>query len=125
MKYSLIVTKVTWWILALRFDQNTRPSSYNQFLTWIEMALPGGENMWMFGLATVIWATWKIHNRIYFEKIDLKNIFEVIFSAFPLMCYPNGGVVESGGCSSTSWIDDNFDDTSLQVKTVPRLAKVN
>jgi hypothetical protein len=89
------------------------------------MALPGGENMWMFGLATVIWATWKIHNIIYFEKIDLKNIFEVIFSAFPLMCYPNGGVVESGGFSSTSRIDDNFDDTSLQVKTVPRLAKVN
>jgi hypothetical protein len=35
-----------------------------------------------------------------------------------------GGVVESG-CSSTSRIDENFDDTSIQVKRVPRLAKVN
>jgi hypothetical protein len=51
------------------------------------MALLGGENMWMFGLAAVIWATWKIQNRICFEKVDLKNIFEVIFSAFALMRY--------------------------------------
>jgi hypothetical protein len=35
-----------------------------------------------------------------------------------------GGVVESG-CSSTSRIDENFDDTYLQVETVPRIAKVN
>jgi hypothetical protein len=85
--FTCPVTKVTWGIIALCFGQNTRPPSYNKFWIWIEMAVPGGENMWLFGLAAVIWATWKIRNRICFEKVDLKNIFEVIFSVFALMHY--------------------------------------
>jgi hypothetical protein len=41
--------------------------------------------MWMFGLGVVMWATWKIRNRICFDKILLNNVFEVIFSIVAFM----------------------------------------
>lgn len=85
--FSCPVAKVTWGVIALCFHQNTRPSSYAQFWSWIRAALPGGDHMWMFGLATVMWATWKICNRICLDKIPLNNVFEVIFSAVAFMRY--------------------------------------
>jgi hypothetical protein len=43
--------------------------------------------MWMFGLAAICWVTWKIHNRIRFEKIPPRNVLEVTFSAITFMRY--------------------------------------
>jgi hypothetical protein len=44
----------------------------------------------MFGLVAICWATWKIHNRICFEKVLLRNIFEATFSAVFFMRYFTG-----------------------------------
>jgi hypothetical protein len=43
--------------------------------------------MWMFGLAAICWATWKIRNIICFEKVLLRNIFEATFSVVSFMRY--------------------------------------
>jgi hypothetical protein len=40
--FSCPVVKVTWGVISLCFHQNTRPSSYSQFWTWVRNALPGG-----------------------------------------------------------------------------------
>jgi hypothetical protein len=46
--------------------------------------------MWIFGLAAIYWATWKIHNRICFEKVLLRNVFEATFSVVSFMRYWTG-----------------------------------
>jgi hypothetical protein len=51
------IAKVVWGVLALCFGQNERPSTYEDFWVWIVSALLGGEDMHMFGLTTVCWAT--------------------------------------------------------------------
>jgi membrane protein implicated in regulation of membrane protease activity len=56
-------------------------------LTWIRDALPRGQHMWMFGLAALMWATWKIRNRICFDKVPLKSVFKIIFSVVSFMHY--------------------------------------
>jgi hypothetical protein len=43
--------------------------------------------MWMFGLAAICWATWKIRNTICFEKVLLRNVFEATFSVVSFMRY--------------------------------------
>jgi hypothetical protein len=40
--FSCPVAKVVWGVFALCFHQSTRPSSYVQYWTWIQSALPGG-----------------------------------------------------------------------------------
>jgi hypothetical protein len=49
--------------------------------------LPVGDVMYMFGLATVCWATWKTRNKICFDKILLRNVGEILFYAIALMRY--------------------------------------
>jgi hypothetical protein len=50
-----------------------------------EEILAWGDVMYMFGLAAVCWATWKIRNRICFDKIPLRNVGEILFYAIALM----------------------------------------
>jgi hypothetical protein len=52
-----------------------------------EIPLPDGEEMYMFGLATVCWATCETKNRICFDKIILWNVGEILFYAIALMRY--------------------------------------
>jgi hypothetical protein len=85
--FSCPVAKVTWGVIAVCFGQTTRPNSYAQFWDWIRTALPGSDPMWMFGLAAICWATWKIRNRICFEKVLLRNVFEATFSVVSFMRY--------------------------------------
>jgi hypothetical protein len=60
--------KVIWGIVALCFQQNCRPKSYDQFWQWIYSALLEGEKLYMFGLSTIRWAVWKCSNNICFKK---------------------------------------------------------
>jgi hypothetical protein len=53
------VAKVVWGIIAIYFHKKYRPNSYLQFWPWIQKALPGGQKVVMFGLATISWAIWK------------------------------------------------------------------
>jgi hypothetical protein len=45
----------------------------------------GGDAMYMLGSAAVCWATWKIRNKICFEKIHIKDPGEIFFSAVAFM----------------------------------------
>jgi hypothetical protein len=77
-----LVAKVVWGIIDVCFHQKDKPSSYEQFLPWIRRALPdrGGGGL-MSGLAAVCWAIWTTWNRVCFDKIQIKNSYELIFSA--------------------------------------------
>jgi hypothetical protein len=47
------IARLVWGILAICFGQNERPNSYESFWAWVAKALPGGEDVYMFGLAAV------------------------------------------------------------------------
>jgi hypothetical protein len=50
------IARVTWRFIAICFQQDSRPLSYEQFWRWIPKTLPGGEKFYMFGLAVVYWS---------------------------------------------------------------------
>jgi hypothetical protein len=50
------VAKFVWGVVAISFHQSDRPSSYEQFECWVMRALPGGKEIYMFGLAVICWA---------------------------------------------------------------------
>jgi hypothetical protein len=52
-----------------------------------EKALPGGENFFIFGLAAVCWAIWKVRNQTCFEKKTIKNASEVFYSVCLFLRY--------------------------------------
>jgi hypothetical protein len=81
------IAKVVWGVLAICFQQNTRPSTYEQFWSWINMALLEGLQFHMLGLAAVCWACWKLRNRACFDKIILKNSNEILLYACAFMKY--------------------------------------
>jgi hypothetical protein len=72
-------------VVALSFQQRDRPTSYEQYDNWIRKALPGGDAVYMLGLAAICWAIWKARNRACFEKKLIRNHNEVIFSAYLFM----------------------------------------
>jgi hypothetical protein len=59
-------------VIAISFHQRDRPSSYEQYDSWIKKALPSEEEVYMFGMAAVCWAIWKARNKTCFEKNQLK-----------------------------------------------------
>jgi hypothetical protein len=44
-------------------------------------ALPGGEKMFMLGLAGFCWPIWKARNRVCFEKKPLRDPSDIFYSA--------------------------------------------
>jgi hypothetical protein len=87
MDHGCPIAKVVWGVLAICFQQNTRPSTYEQCWSRINMALSGGIQVHMLGLAAVCWACWKLMNRACFDKILLKNPNEILLYACALMKY--------------------------------------
>jgi hypothetical protein len=86
--FTCPVARVVWGIIAICFQQPTRPRSYSQYWPWIKQALPGGENVALFGFAAVCWAIWKAQNRACFDKKKLiKNPSEIIYSTCMFMKY--------------------------------------
>jgi hypothetical protein len=80
--------KVVWGVVALSFHQRDRPTPYDQFDIWARKALPGGDAVYMFGMAAICWAIWKARNWACFEKKKLIiNSNEVIYSACLFMPY--------------------------------------
>jgi hypothetical protein len=47
------ISKVIWGVIAMCFHQNDMPSSYDQFWPWLEKSLPGGQDVYMVGLAAI------------------------------------------------------------------------
>jgi hypothetical protein len=47
------VAKVVWGLIAMCLHQHNRPNNYSQFWPWISSALPGGNVVYMLGLAVV------------------------------------------------------------------------
>lgn len=60
LMFSCPVSKVVWGMVALCFAQAMRPGTYEQYWSWIDQALPGGETFHMLGLAAICWAIWKL-----------------------------------------------------------------
>jgi hypothetical protein len=79
--------KVIWGVIPICFGQRVRPKSYEQFWKWIPIALPGGDKLYMFGLATICWAIWKCRNKICFEKKLIKNPSVILHSACSFIRY--------------------------------------
>jgi hypothetical protein len=71
------IEKVICGIVAICFNQNCRPRSYDQFWTWIYSALPSGEKFYMFGLSAI----WKCRNNICFENKKIKHPGVILMSA--------------------------------------------
>jgi hypothetical protein len=72
--FSCPIAKVVWDLIALSFHQRTR----------------GGDKFYMLGLAAVCWAIWLARNKLCFEKKNIKNPAELVFSAGMLMRYWSG-----------------------------------
>jgi hypothetical protein len=70
---SCPVAKVIWGIVAICFGQHDRPSSYEQYWLWVKKAIPGGDPVFMLGLAAICWAIWKARNKTCFEEITYKR----------------------------------------------------
>jgi hypothetical protein len=81
------VAKATWGIVAISLGHTSHPCSYEQFWRWVTMALPGGDDFYMLGVAAICWATWKCRNRVCFDKKPIKNPDGIIFSACAFMKY--------------------------------------
>jgi hypothetical protein len=85
--FSYPIAKVVWGVVAKCFQQNTRPLCYEQYWQWIKSALPGGESMYMMGVAALCWAIWKARNKTCFEKKFINNPDEIVYSACALTRY--------------------------------------
>jgi hypothetical protein len=85
--FSCPIAKVVWGVMAMCFGQQSRPSNYEEFWPWIARALPGGDEIYMFGLAACCWAIWKARNRACFEKKCIKNHIDIIFVACSFIRY--------------------------------------
>jgi hypothetical protein len=57
---------------------------------WIKSALPGGEHVYMLGVAAICWAIWKVRNKTCFEKKWIKNPAEINYSACSFLHYWTG-----------------------------------
>jgi hypothetical protein len=73
--------------VAICFGQHDRPSSYEQFWPWVRKALPGGDQVFMLGMATICWAIWKARNKTCFEKKPIRNPSDIIFTRCSFMHY--------------------------------------
>jgi hypothetical protein len=81
------IAKVVWWVIAAYFGQVCRPRSYAQYWVWIPNALPGGDKMYMVGLAAICWVIWKGQNRVCFEKKHLRSPSELVYSTCAFLRY--------------------------------------
>jgi hypothetical protein len=88
--FSCPIAKVVWGVIACCFQQRTRPANYDQYWVWIKSALPGGEQVYMLGVAAICWATWKARNKACLEKKLIKNPNEIIYSTCSFMHYWTG-----------------------------------
>jgi hypothetical protein len=76
------VAKVVWGIVAICFQQNDRPSSYDQFWLWIRKALPGSDKVFMLGLAGICWTIWKAVIKLVLTKTRLR----ILVKCFTRLC---------------------------------------
>jgi hypothetical protein len=84
------VSKVVWGVLALCSHQATRPSSYGQYWAWVRSAIPGGQEVYVLGLAAICWATWKARNRTCFDKKPIKSPMDVCSYNIGQICMLKG-----------------------------------
>lgn len=85
--FSCPIAKVVWGVVAMCFNQDNRPSSYEQYWDWIKQALPKGEPVYMLGLAAICWAIWKARNRACFDKKLIKHPCKILVLACIFMRY--------------------------------------
>jgi hypothetical protein len=83
--FTCPIAKVVWGIIAICFNQQTRPSSCDQFWIWIDKVLPAGEKVAMLGVASICWANRKFRNRACFQKKNIKSPDDILFYAYALM----------------------------------------
>jgi hypothetical protein len=112
--FSCPTAKVVWGVVALCFHQRNRPICYEQFWVWIVNALPGGQKVYMLGLAAVCWTIWKTRNRACFKKKNIKNLGEILYYTCALMRYQAGLYLEETQKMINSVVE-------LVMKTVLRL----
>jgi hypothetical protein len=73
--------------VAIYFQQQTRHVCYEQYWQWITVALPGGDSVYMLGVAAICWSIWKARNGTCFEKKVVNNPIDIVFSACSLVRY--------------------------------------
>lgn len=83
--FACPIAKVVWGAIVSCFNSGTRLISYDQFLSWIEVDLPGGERMHLIRLAVVCWAIWKSRNKACFDKVLIKHLCHIVFQVSILL----------------------------------------
>jgi hypothetical protein len=73
--------------VGLCIGANNTPGNLQQYKTWIQTLLPGGQMVHIFGLAAICWAIWKSRNKACFDGKLIKNPTEILTHACAFMNY--------------------------------------
>ena len=72
------LAKFVWSIVAMVVGAPCRPCSFDQFWTWVQIYMSGGELFHMVGLAAICWSIWRSRNNVCFEKKKIRSPTEII-----------------------------------------------
>jgi hypothetical protein len=117
------VAKVVWGVLAVCFHQTIRPNSYGQYWAWVRSALPGGQEVYVLGLAAICWTTWKAKNRTCFDKKSIKSPMDVLFSACVFLQYWIGLYAEGMWLLIKAGVKTLFSTATIIAKIEDRVAR--
>jgi len=85
--FTCPVAKVIWGIVGTSLGADNIPSILIQNNSWVRHWLPGGESIYMIGLAAVCRATWKQRKEACFDNKMLRNPTEIMIYACALMSF--------------------------------------
>jgi hypothetical protein len=80
--FSCPIARVAWATLGKFLGTSRCPGSLWQAICWFYKFLPGGEGMYMVGLAAMCWSIWTLRNKVTFDGHIVRNPMEPIF----IMC---------------------------------------
>ena len=63
------------------------PNSLWQSFAWLYAFFPGGEKLYMVGIAAICWAIWKTRNKVTFDAYKLRSPCEIIYLAATFLLY--------------------------------------
>ena len=85
--FECTMSKYVWSLVAIVVGALCRPSSIDQFWSWIKLHLPGGGKYYMPGLAAICWSLWMARNGVCFENKIVRSPTEIICSTSSLLSY--------------------------------------
>ena len=84
------LAKYIWSLVAHVLGATCRPTSFEQFWTWIYLVLKKGKKIYMVGLSAICWAIWLTRNNFSFEGKIIISPTEIICLASSFISYCAG-----------------------------------